>query len=476
MKPAAVHSGGLAGSLPGQPSASRFLDDVLRGRADATHTVAVSVPAPVVPAVAVWRLVQREPSAFLWEPPEGAVQVGWGACHTLAPTGTDRGAAARRQAQAQAPELEAVCHPEVPRVAPRWWGGLSFAPSSASGGPWSAFGDGRFVLPRWCYGRQGGRAWLTVTVDAGDLTDAARAQLLGAFDQLADALATLAAGPAVHDAPAAPSPATVDHLPRASWDHQVCAVRDAIAGGAIRKVVVARCSMVRAGAPIDAAGVLSRLGAHYPGCIRFALRCGDATFLGATPERLVSRRGTRVVSEAMAGSVPRGASASLLASDKDRREHDLVVAAIVEALTPFCTALDRRPAPEVHELPNVVHLRTPVSGRLSGPAHVLDLLDALHPTPAVGGVPVDRAVSWILAHEAAPRGWYSGPVGWFDASGDGEFAVALRSGLLQGAQAWAYAGAGIVEGSTPEAEYAETALKLRPMLDALGAGGDGAGA
>jgi salicylate biosynthesis isochorismate synthase len=178
-----------------------------------------------------------------------------------------------------------------------------------------------------------------------------------------------------------------------------------------------------------------------------------------------------VVSEAMAGSVPHGASAALLESEKDRREHDLVVDAIVERLSPHCTALERSAEPQVRELPNVVHLQTPVTGVLREPVHVLDLLDLLHPTPAVGGVPVDDAVRWIVAREPVPRGWYSGPVGWFDAAGDGEFAVALRSGLVRGRRAHVYAGAGIVRGSVPAAEYAETALKLRPLLDALGVRG-----
>jgi isochorismate synthase len=456
-------------SAEGEPAPAAFLDGALRSRSGAAHTVVVAVPAPVVPLADAWQLTRRDTAAFLWEPPEGPGLVGWGEAQVLTPDGLQRGAQARRGAEHVASDLEAVYHAAVPQVPPRWLGGLSFAPGTAAEGPWSAFGDGRFVLPRWCYGRQGDRAWLALAMHAGALDGAARAEAGQALRAHLDVLAGLAArADAPDDRAPDPAPLQATHLARGPWDAQVHAIRRAIESGALDKVVAARCSTVHAPAAIDPARVMARLGASYPGCTRFAVRSGAATFLGATPERLVSREGHRVVSEAMAGSVPHGASAELLASEKDRREHDLVVAAIVERLGPFCRTLDKGTEPRVRELPNVVHLHTPVTGHLSGPVHVLDLVDALHPTPAVGGVPADRAVDWIVAHEPTPRGWYAGPVGWFDAEGDGEFVVALRSGLLRGDRAWAYAGAGIVRGSSPDAEYAETSLKLRPVLGALG--------
>jgi isochorismate synthase EntC len=145
----------------------------------------------------------------------------------------------------------------------------------------------------------------------------------------------------------------------------------------------------------------------------------------------------------------------------------LVVNAIAEALAPFCARLDAPPRPALHALRDMLHLRTTITGELAQPAHILDLAAALHPTPAVGGVPREAALRLLAAAEP-PRGWYASPIGWFDARGDGELWVALRCGVIAGREAWAYAGAGIVAGSDPELEHEETVLKLRALLGALG--------
>jgi isochorismate synthase EntC len=157
----------------------------------------------------------------------------------------------------------------------------------------------------------------------------------------------------------------------------------------------------------------------------------------------------------------------MMASSKEREEHQLVVRAILKALEPFCDSLRSASEPSVRELPNLLHMQTPIEGRLREPTHILSLVQALHPTPAVGGVPTNEAIRWIVEHEALARGWYSAPVGWTDASGDGEFVVALRSGLLRDGKAWVYAGAGIMADSDPDAEYAETELKMQALLGAL---------
>lgn len=157
----------------------------------------------------------------------------------------------------------------------------------------------------------------------------------------------------------------------------------------------------------------------------------------------------------------------MMASAKEREEHQLVVNAILRALDPFCDSLRSASEPSVRELPNVLHMQTPIEGHLRESTHVLELVRALHPTPAVGGVPTSDAVRWIIENEALPRGWFSAPVGWADAAGDGEFVVALRSGLLRDGKAWVYAGAGIMADSDPDAEYVETELKMQALLGAL---------
>ncbi|MEM9731567.1 MAG: isochorismate synthase, partial [Myxococcota bacterium] len=341
---------------------------------------------------------------------------------------------------------------------PRLFGGASFARGAAAHDPWTSFGDGFLLLPRWTYQVEG-RGWLSLAVssDGGN-----RDALLDVFDAIWDSLE--------RPLGVIPSPVSARRLGEsdlASWRSRVEAIRAAIRSGAFRKVVAARHCVVELetdGASLD---VLKRLEQRFPGCTRFALWQGDAVFLGATPELLVSRRGSSVRSEALAGSTAHGDAARMLASHKEREEHQLVVRAVLEALEPFCDSLRSAQEPSVRELPNVLHMQTPVEGRLREPTHVLDLVRSLHPTPAVGGVPTRDAVEWITRHEELARGWYSAPVGWTDANGDGEFFVALRSGLLRDNQAWVYAGAGIMADSDPDAEYAETELKMQALLGAL---------
>jgi len=257
------------------------------------------------------------------------------------------------------------------------------------------------------------------------------------------------------------------------WRRHIASIRAAIAEGSCRKIVAARTCMVELASPVDPATVLARLAARHPECTRFAIRVAGRVFLGATPERLVSLTGRDVVTEALAGSIARrgndpGEIAALQASGKDRGEHDVVVDAIRRGLAPLCDDLLVPTVPAVRTLRHIHHLHTPVRGRLAARRHVLELAAVLHPTPAVGGVPTATALAWIAANEPEPRGWYGAPVGWFDGNGDGELAIAIRSGLLDGRHALLYAGGGIVAGSDPDLELDETRIKLRALLGALG--------
>jgi menaquinone-specific isochorismate synthase len=358
------------------------------------------------------------------------------------------------------------------------FGGLAFAPGASVGTPFAPLGDGLFVMPRVQYAVSGGQAWLSFCVHAdepasvaGDEPSGPRHDHDALLDRVAGLMRALTTEPC---APAATAVAHVTHLPRERFTHMVAEARAAIAAGALEKVVLARQAEASAsgGAMPDAVDMLARLDARFASCTRFAIfrhAAGEptVTFLGATPECLVTRTGDRVHTEALAGSMPRGESAALLASDKDRREHRFVVDAVVSALEPYCSAVTHDPQPGTRELPDVVHMRTPIEGRLRDQASVLELVGALHPTPAVGGVPRDAAIRWILEREPVSRGWYSAPFGWTDASGDGSFVVALRSGVVRGGSVSLYAGAGIVRDSRPDAEYDETELKMRAVLSTL---------
>ncbi len=260
------------------------------------------------------------------------------------------------------------------------------------------------------------------------------------------------------------------------WEILVEDALAAIRSGRFQKLVVARSATVRASGHWSGAEVFDRLQA-IPGCVPFAARFGKATFLGATPERLIERHGDLIRTEALAGTAVSSAAGSsregddgegLLDSAKNREEHRLVVAEIERRLRPFCAELTVTTEPRRRRLKDVIHLQTPIAGRAAPGVHLLDLASALHPTPAIAGLPTREAVEWISAHEPEPRGWYAGFIGWFDHSGDGGLSVSIRSGLLTEDEAVLYTGAGIVEGSDPRAEYLETAWKQRPFLRALG--------
>jgi isochorismate synthase len=221
---------------------------------------------------------------------------------------------------------------------------------------------------------------------------------------------------------------------------------------------------------------LTTLAAEYPTCTVFAIGHQDACFLGATPERLIALRDGTASTVALAGSFPRGTSeaedqalASRLRHDsKERAEHACVVSALREGLSGLCTRIIADAQPRVHQLPNLQHLLTQIRGQVAPGKTVLDLVERLHPTPAVGGYPRQRALELIRAYEALDRGWYAGPIGWVNRRGEGEFVVGIRSALLRTASATLFAGCGIVGQSNPAAEYAESCWKLRPMLTALG--------
>jgi menaquinone-specific isochorismate synthase len=271
----------------------------------------------------------------------------------------------------------------------------------------------------------------------------------------------------------APRPAA---LTREAWREAVRATLRRIEGGALEKAVLARAEDITADRPYDAARVFETLRREQPGSFRFFFLDGaGGAFLGASPERLVRLRDGEVISDSIAGTIRRGATpredenlrVELLASEKDRREHDAVVRAVRATLAEWSDAVECGADPEILTLRHVHHLRTPVRARPHANAHVLDFVRRLHPTPAVAGTPRDAALEWIRACEPTPRGWYAGPVGWIGATGEGDFAVGLRSATLAGRRARLYAGAGIVAGSEPDAEWRETELKMKSMRDVL---------
>lgn len=359
---------------------------------------------------------------------------------------------------------------------PRLYGGFAFRGDHVAVGGWSDFPAGSFVLPR--LEARGGPdgvvlIWSQIVRDGGPDVDAA-----GEAARAAEALrehARLRAGRATSDPESARTGAPADARP--AWEAAVRRALDAIEAGTFSKVVLARVLDVELPDAVDAADVVERLRRENPQAHVFLYAPqGGPAFLGAAPEVVASVAGAGFRATAVAGSIERGAGAAederlaaeLLGSAKDRAEHAVVVEDMLRRLGEHAETLDADETPRILRLRSIQHLETVITARLSRPLHVLTLLESVHPTPAVCGDPRDAALAFLRAEEPFERGWYAGPVGWFDAHGNGTFAPALRSAVGQG-RAWRlYAGAGIVRGSRPDAEWEETRIKFEPMLRGLG--------
>jgi menaquinone-specific isochorismate synthase len=370
--------------------------------------------------------------------------VGWGIAAAVRTTGSTRFSDAVKwwsETSAQAEVEDAVGEPGTGLVS---FGTFAFADEP---------GDSFLVVPQVVVGRRGDTAWLT----------------------------TIGGSPAeLPEATPIRSPGAVSFSDGAlNGDEWMSVVADAVArinAGDLEKVVLARDLVASADQAIDVRWPLARLAADYPTCWTFHV---DGIF-GATPELLVRRERGLVTSRVLAGTIRRtghdsrdlALAATLARSSKDLEEHEYAVRSVAEALEPHCSSMNVPEAPFVLHLPNVMHLATDVAGVVhdAGQVTSLQLAEALHPSAAVGGTPTPVAGALITEVEGMDRGRYAGPVGWMDASGDGEWGIALRSGVLDGSTVRLFAGCGIVGDSDPAAELAESQAKFVPVRDALAGG------
>jgi len=450
---------------------------VLDDRGPREGLVAFTVEAPireplrlVAAATDTGSSVGRDVPTVFWDDGEGPTWVGLRTAYCRRVTAEHDARQRKAELAARIGQLR-VTHLGEPLPWPvRAFGGLSFESSAKTfSSDWAAFGAGYFTIPRWNYVRSGDRAWLMVVLDGtgGPLAEQAESVLREGhiwFDAL--------------HAPwqaARPAQLSMVRAGRSSWNESVQTIRDGVRQGTVQKAVLTRDTVVRAKQRLDPSSLLWRLTPEPTGSVRFAFspegRQGP-TFAGLTPERLVRLQDHALVTEALAGTSrdeahQKGAEA-LLTSTKDREEHMHVVQFIMDRLGPLCVELEHGTT-NLHKLRHVTHLKTPITGRLSASMHVLDVVRALHPTPAIGGVPLAAARAMIERLEGRSRGWYTGPVGWFDGAGNGDFWVALRSGLVIGERARVFVGAGIVRESDPDVEWEETLLKERTILSGLGA-------
>ena len=358
----------------------------------------------------------------------------------------------------------------VPASGPVWVGGFSFAEDGGTSREWSSLPPALLVLPELSLVRHGSVCWATVSV-------ACR----GEDEPLARARTALARLDTLEPAPLPlvdPDPVggyrISSVLPPERYVEAVAEARARIRAGELEKVVLAREVRVEADVPFRPGAVFDALRTGYPSCFCFCAGSRDAAFVGASPELLVRREGAGLSTVAMAGSTRRSADPSvddhlgqrLLQDAKERSEHAIVARRIEQTLAPISVWVAAAGEPSLVKVANIQHLATPVRAQLAQPRSAIELAGVLHPTPAVGGEPWDRARG-VIALEQLDRGWYAGPLGWMDATEDGELCVALRCALLEGRTAHCYAGVGVVADSEPEAELAETEVKLGALLPAL---------
>ncbi len=365
---------------------------------------------------------------------------------------------------------------EEPFTGPHFFTAFAFNDTVPEG---SAFPAATVFLPRWQVSRSHGKygAVANLRIDAETNVDQLVARVWGAYSKFG----AFDYAPESGSSESVTAVKAVRRTELAPGRYPV-AVEEALAeirSGAYQKIVLARGTELKADQSWQPLTALNRLRERFSGCFTFSYGGGAAgSFIGATPERLLQIRDGHLLTEAIAGSAPRGATAGedaryargLLESQKDQHEHAYVRDSIIRRLAKLGVEARAEGAPRLLPLANVQHLRTPISAEVGDAVHLLDMLADMHPTPAVGGTPREAAVPRIGALEQIDRGLYAGVVGWFNHLNEGEMVVGIRSALIEGDSARLYAGAGIVEGSDPEKEMRETEIKLSALLDVLTAG------
>jgi isochorismate synthase len=409
---------------------------------------------------------------FCLEQPErdGAALAGLGAAVTI----EERGPARFARAAARWRALAADACAEPPQGPPGAGlvaaGGFAFADDGGSAPQWFSFAPASLVVPEIAVTRRGDETWCTVAALArsGDSADALEQRIEQRIAGLADRPL-----PLIDPHPTKRTLIGCALAPE-HYEGAVARAIELIDAGMLEKIVLAREVEARAARDHDVAAVFGALRGTFGGCYLYAVGRGEATFLGASPELLIRVDGLRASTIALAGSTGRSPDAALdehlgerlLHSAKDLHEHAVVAERLERALRRRALWVTRPRTPEVIRIANIQHLATPIRAQLAEPIGAIELAGALHPTPAVGAEP-DSALPLIAALEGIDRGWYAGTIGWCDANGDGELCVALRCALVEGRLARCYAGVGVVAGSDPAAELAETEVKLAALLPVL---------
>ncbi len=435
----------------------------------ASITLAVSALDPLAVLEAIFE--PTEPHFYAERPSERSAIAGAEVALSATASGPGRFAAMQRFIDETLAHTIAVGDVDAPFGGPHFFTSFAFHDEVEPG---EAFPAARVFVPRWQVARAGEvtTAVANLLVEADSDLDALTQRVWRAHGKFA----RFEVAEAEEARTAQRSVPTFEQTETGDYRAAVRRGLERIEAGDFRKIVLARAIDLAADRALHPLEVLNGLRERFPECYAFSAASGTGpSFIGASPERLVRVSQGVVETEALAGSVRRGAGASedaalaagLLRSEKDLREHRHVIDSITRRLEPLGVRLEHAVNPAVRKLANVQHLHTAMRGALPEGVRLLDLVSVLHPTPAVGGTPREAAVARIRELEGFPRGLYAGALGWINARGGGEFFVGLRSALVEGERARVYAGAGIVAGSEPEREWAETELKFQALLAAL---------
>jgi isochorismate synthase len=449
---------------------SGLSQSVERAAARGRRTV-VSVTAPVEgidPCAAVFASRLASDRWFCWEQPDRRFALAaLGVAHEATSRGTNRFRHVARECLGSESIVEQP--PGLPAGAGAVWvGGFAFDPDGGGSSPWSSLAPASLVLPELSICRSGDDIFLTLNVVVRPGEDHEEK-----VEALSTRLASLRTEPLPMLDPHPTSRVEISSvLPPGDFERAVSAATERIEAGEMSKVVLAREVLATAAAAHDPAALFGAMREQFSSCFCFCCGTPEAAFIGASPELLLRRSGASVSTVALAGSIRRSSDPAvddhlgeqLLRSDKDRREQAIVAERIARALRAHAVWVQSAPEPEIVKVANIQHLATPIVAQLAEPHSAVELAGMLHPTPAVGGEPSPQAAAAIAELEQMDRGWYAGPVGWMDATEDGEFCVALRSALLRDREARLYAGVGVVAGSDPAAELAETEVKLGALL------------
>ena len=359
---------------------------------------------------------------------------------------------------------------------PSFLGGYAFNPKIESDETWKNFPRGRFILPECLATQNDDGTWLTISTLVNKNDNALK--VLKRFINLCIHYenrmpVTL---PPITSVPVDKFKDVPNHE---NYAETVNVILEKLKPGQIEKVVLSRSHHVKIGKSFSAVSSMQVLRNAYPKCMSFFFSFpNEGIFFGSTPERLIRLNEAEIETEALAGTISRGKNMEedrllankLRGSHKECEEHRFVLEQILRKLDPITSQMENGEYPEILKLKNVQHLKTPIFGKLKSKRHILELVNQLHPTPAVAGTPTNDALKIIQELEHHDRGWYSGPLGWADINGNGEFFVGLRSALVSNNEAHIFAGGGIVAESIAEREWDETELKIQPIITALSGG------